>query len=139
MSDGEAIRARVLADFGKVDLAFPVLPARDIAAAEAFYRACGFATRGRWDDLGYLIMRLDLIELHFFSHASLDRFRSDHGAYLRVVDARALHERLSVLALPADGIPRLTPLEEKPWGMLEFALVDPDGNLLRIGQPSGSG
>lgn len=25
-------------------------------------------------------------------------------------------------------------LERKPWGMLEFAVVDPDGNLLRIGQ-----
>jgi catechol 2,3-dioxygenase-like lactoylglutathione lyase family enzyme len=135
VSDSEAIRARVLADFGKVDLAFPVLPARDIAATEAFYAACGFRTRGRWDDLGYLIVQRESMELHFFSHKALDRFRSDHGAYLRVADARALHDRLSELALPADGIPRLTALEEKPWGMLEFALVDPDGNLLRVGQP----
>jgi hypothetical protein len=25
-------------------------------------------------------------------------------------------------------------LEDKPWGLREFAIVDPDGNLLRIGQ-----
>jgi hypothetical protein len=25
-------------------------------------------------------------------------------------------------------------LEDKPWGLREFAVVDPDGNLLRIGQ-----
>jgi hypothetical protein len=25
-------------------------------------------------------------------------------------------------------------LENKPWGLREFAIVDPDGNLLRIGQ-----
>ena len=25
-------------------------------------------------------------------------------------------------------------LEDKPWGMREFAVIDPDGSLLRIGQ-----
>jgi hypothetical protein len=25
-------------------------------------------------------------------------------------------------------------LQDKPWGMREFAVVDPDGNLVRIGQ-----
>jgi len=24
-------------------------------------------------------------------------------------------------------------LEDKPWGLREFAVVDPDGNLLRVG------
>jgi hypothetical protein len=36
--------------------------------------------------------------------------------------------------LPRRGIPRQDVLEDKPWGMREFAVVDPDGNLLRIGQ-----
>jgi uncharacterized glyoxalase superfamily protein PhnB len=27
------------------------------------------------------------------------------------------------------------PPEDKPWGMREFAVVDPDGSLLRIGTP----
>ena len=25
-------------------------------------------------------------------------------------------------------------LEDKPWGLREFALVDPEGDLVRIGQ-----
>jgi hypothetical protein len=25
-------------------------------------------------------------------------------------------------------------IEDKPWGLREFAVIDPDGNLLRIGQ-----
>jgi hypothetical protein len=28
-------------------------------------------------------------------------------------------------------------LEDKPWGLREFAIVDPDGNLLRVGQIIG--
>jgi hypothetical protein len=32
------------------------------------------------------------------------------------------------------GIPRIDRLEDKPWCLKEFAIVDPDGNLLRIGQ-----
>jgi hypothetical protein len=36
--------------------------------------------------------------------------------------------------LPRKGIPRQDVLEDKPWGMREFAIVDPNGNLLRIGQ-----
>jgi catechol 2,3-dioxygenase-like lactoylglutathione lyase family enzyme len=134
VSDGEAVSARFMADFGKVDLAFPVLAVRDIGAAETFYASLGFGTKGRWDDLGYLIMHLARVELHFSSRPSLDRFRSDGSVFLRVADARAVHARLAALALPEEGVPRLTTLEEKPWGMLEFALVDPDGNLLRVGQ-----
>jgi uncharacterized glyoxalase superfamily protein PhnB len=27
------------------------------------------------------------------------------------------------------------PLAERPWGMREFAVIDPNGSLLRIGAP----
>ncbi len=37
--------------------------------------------------------------------------------------------------LPRVGIPRLEPVEDKPWRMREFALIDEDGNLVRIGRP----
>jgi hypothetical protein len=36
--------------------------------------------------------------------------------------------------LPNKGIPRMESLEDKPWGLREFAIIDTDGNLLRIGQ-----
>jgi hypothetical protein len=37
-------------------------------------------------------------------------------------------------SLPLRGIPRMDAIENKSWGMREFAIVDEDGNLLRIGQ-----
>ena len=39
--------------------------------------------------------------------------------------------------LAAEGIPRVTAPEDKPWGMREFALVDPSGNLIRVGHDLG--
>ena len=53
--------------------------------------------------------------------------------YWRVRDADQLYEEFARLDLPEKGIPRLTPPADQPWGMREFALVDPSGNLVRIG------
>ena len=35
---------------------------------------------------------------------------------------------------PHVGVPQMSDLENKPWGMLEFYLIDPNGSLLRVGQ-----
>ncbi|MFU1921534.1 class I tRNA ligase family protein, partial [Klebsiella pneumoniae] len=43
-------------------------------------------------------------------------------------------KQAAALGLGGQGIPRITVLEDQPWGMREFALIDPDGNLLRVGQ-----
>ena len=74
------------------------------------------------------------IELHFFTHTELVPAHSAAGCYIRVLDVQALHAACSASGLPEVGIPRVTRLEDKPWGLREFAIVDPDGNLLRIGQ-----
>jgi hypothetical protein len=71
--------------------------------------------------------------MHFFLARGLDPSKSDHACYLRVADADGFHEVCSVLSLPVSGIPRLTAPRDEPWGMREFTLVDPSGNLLRIG------
>ena len=55
-------------------------------------------------------------------------------AYLRPADVDALDAEWAALGLPAAGIPRLVRAEDKPWGMRELALIDPDGNLIRAGQ-----
>jgi uncharacterized glyoxalase superfamily protein PhnB len=46
-----------------------------------------------------------------------------------VEDAEALYSEFA-----AFGLVNLHPIEEKPWGMKEFAIIDPHGNLIRIGQ-----
>jgi catechol 2,3-dioxygenase-like lactoylglutathione lyase family enzyme len=114
--------------------ACPILPARDLAAAEAFWRKLGFDTR-RFDTEGYLIAGRDGVELHVFRHPALDPAANDAGAYLRVEDVDALGAEWAAAGLPAEGIPRLVPAGDTPWGMRELALIDPDGNLIRAGAP----
>ncbi|MCU0801964.1 MAG: VOC family protein [Rhodobacteraceae bacterium] len=116
----------------------PILPTRDVPAAEAFWQRLGFETEYR-DDAEYLLMKREGAEVHFFLHPALDPATNDHGAYLRPADIRALSAEWAALGLPATGVPRFMPVEEKPWGMAELALVDPDGNLIRAGQETPLG
>lgn len=116
----------------------PILPARDLGAARAFWAGLGFATV-YLDPAEYLLMKRDGAEVHFFAHPGLDPAQNDHGAYLRPADIRALHAEWAALGLSDTGIPRYIPLEDKPWGMAELAIIDPDGNLVRAGQETPLG
>ena len=118
------------------DLAIPVLPSRSVGDAVAFYRQLGFEGEVHsWG--GYAIVRRGSIELHFSEMPELDPAKSIAVCYLRVIDVESIYRAFSEAKLPAQGIPRQEMLEEKPWGLREFAMVDPDGNLLRIGQLIG--
>lgn len=110
----------------------PILPARDLTATETFWLRLGFRTIHRDDE--YLLMKREGAEVHFFLHEALDPARNDHGAYLRPSDLRALGAEWAAIGLPSHGIPRLEPVEDKPWGMAELVLIDPNGNLIRAGQ-----
>ena len=110
----------------------PILPCRDVGAAEAFWAPLGFVTVYR--DADYLLMTRDGAEVHFWRNPALDPAANDAGAYLRPSDIDALDAEWGALGLPDEGIPRLVRAEDKPWGMRELALVDPDGNLIRAGQ-----
>ena len=51
-----------------------------------------------------------------------------------MLNVDAHYKAMAQAKLPNKGIPRMDTLQVKPWGMKEFAVVDADGNLLRIGQ-----
>lgn len=113
-----------------MDVAIPLLASLDFDESLAFYSALGFATQGRFPD--YAIVRRDGFEIHFWK--CHDRAISEAtGCYLRVSDAAALHGEWKDAAGQAGG--RINLVEDKPWGMREFAVWDPHGNLLRVGQP----
>lgn len=116
------------------DLAIPTLPCRSVSATVAFYKRLGFDGGAHAYDSEYAILRRGAIELHFFTHASLVPAESSAGCYIRVRDVNEIFRAFSSSQLPRAGIPRMEALEDKPWGLREFAIVDPDGNLLRIGQ-----
>lgn len=115
------------------DRAIPILPAVAMDATLAFYRRLGFEAELASPAGDYAIAERGDLELHFFLHAALVPGESAFGCYWRVGDVDALYAEFSRLGLPRAGIPRLDRLEDKPWGMREFAIVDENGTLLRIG------
>ena len=116
------------------NIAIPVLPSRSLSDTLVFYRQLGFdgLIHGHGD---YAIVTRGPLELHFFTHRQLRPAESSAMCYLRVSDVDDIYRAFAAAELPRKGIPRMDALEDKPWGMREFAIVDPDGTLLRIGQP----
>lgn len=115
------------------DTAIPILPSRSVNDTLTFFRRLGF--EGKIHGYGdYAILARETVELHFFTHPELRPAESSAMCYIRVSDVESLYRAFVLAELPQRGIPRLDALEDKPWGMREFAIIDPDGNLLRIGQ-----
>jgi hypothetical protein len=113
----------------------PILITGDIPLSIREYKALGFDVDDSFVDQGYLIASLDAIELHLSLVAGLDPAANACACYIRTARVTELHETWHRSIASENGIPRLTIPEEKPWGMLEFALVDSTGNLIRVGQP----
>lgn len=116
------------------DQAIPVLPSRSLPRTIAFYEKLGFSGVLHASGSYAFVTRGDL-ELHFFPHPALQPRECYAGCYLRVADVDAMHAAFATAGLPRKGIPRLEPVEDKPWQMREFALLDEDGNLVKVGTP----
>lgn len=116
------------------DRAIPLLPAKSMAQTLAFYSRLGFACEVVAPNSAYAFANRGTLEVHFFLYEDLTPGDSSFGAYFRVNDVDALYREYAALGLPTGGIPRITPLEDKPWGMREFAVIDENGSLVRIGQ-----
>lgn len=109
----------------------PILPARNLADTRAFYEQLGFETVGWWPDTfgGYAILVKGDLEVHFFRFAELDPTKSYAQCYWRITDVDAFYDQIVRAGI------RVAAPEDKPWGMREMALGDPNGTLVRVGQP----
>lgn len=110
-----------------------ILPCRDLDVSERFYARLGFARdpgRETWQDSYRMLSRPDGARLHL--RLAEDGWvvpeRNPFGLYLYAEDVEALAAVVSAEIIGGDG-PRPT-----SWGMLEFALSDPDGALVRVGR-----
>lgn len=115
--------------------AVPILLSHDLFQTLAFLERLGFENRGAAGDVWqYLIVGRGDIELHFVEDPSVDPLHTAAMAYLYVDDAQALYEAWAPLVTPdpATGSRIVEPVDTD-YGMREFAVVDPSGNLLRIG------
>ena len=109
----------------------PILPTFDMRGTRAFYESLGFAA-GYHDDDYEILRRGDLV-VHLELQPDLDPERNRTSCYWRVPNADILYREFAVLRLPSSGIPSLTSPRDQPWGMREFTMRDPAGNLIRIG------
>lgn len=110
----------------------PKLPMRNKAATRSFYLdQLGFADIGSTDFEGYLLVKKDNVEIHFFEFKGLDPKENYGQVYIRTNDIETFYKSM------LDNNNSIHPaghLQAKPWGQKEFAMLDPDNNLLTFGQ-----
>ena len=108
----------------------PKLPMRNIELTKNFYeKKLMFKVLGNYAD--YLIVAKDQIEIHFFLFENLNPKENYGQVYIRTDEINEFYESLinnEVTIHPN------SPLQTKPWGQKEFALLDPDHNLLTFGE-----
>lgn len=108
----------------------PKLPMRDKNATRNFYiNKLGFQEIGDYE--GYLMVRKDNIEIHFFEFKELDPKENYGQVYIRI---HGIDDFYQTLLDNNIGIHPNGKLESKPWGQKEFSILDPDNNLLTFGQ-----
>jgi uncharacterized glyoxalase superfamily protein PhnB len=108
-----------------------VLPSLNLDESLAFAKQMGFELGHRYGD-DYAVVARDGMQLHYWACDNKE-VAENSGCYVRSVDVRALRAEFA-----ANGVERLCEAEVKPWGMLEFQVTDPSGNVLRFGQIAGS-
>src|SRR5262245_7970283 len=110
-----------------------ILPCNDLDVSERFYNRLGFVRRRESGDPDYRILSNGAGgNLHLTRAATgwLVRGQNPFGLYLYLKDvdgvASAFQYELSRRCRP----------EDKPWGMYELSMSDPDETLVRVGWPS---
>jgi len=100
-----------------------------VVTKDFYLNKLGFTEIGDYGD--YLMVRKDNVEIHFFEFKALDPNENYGQVYIRTNDIETLHDSLikNEVRIHTNG-----QLATKPWGMKEFALLDPDNNLLTFGQ-----
>jgi hypothetical protein len=110
----------------------PKLPMRNKTATRDYYiNKLGFKEFGNEDYDGYLMIQKDSIQIHFFEFKSLDPKANYGQVYIRTNAIENLYQSFLEQKL---SIHPAGHLQIKPWGQKEFAMLDPDNNLLTFGQ-----
>ncbi len=106
--------------------AVAIIPSENLGESQEFYERIGFNTTSAFPHQGYCILHDSKgasIHLTLVEPGWLDPKRNAHGVYFYAENVQELAESLGERA------------ETKPWGLIEFAITDPGGTLVRIGWP----
>ena len=110
----------------------PIVPVRNLDIALDRYRRLGFDARGYGGPERYGFADRGSVSIHLTEWAEHDPLRTAASVYLYVSDADALHAEWKALE---DLEGRLIAPRDTPYGLREFAYVDPDGTAHRVGSP----
>jgi hypothetical protein len=124
------------------DRMIPLLPCRSIDDQIAFYEALGFEVTYRQKAPNvYASVQRGAIELHFYVMKGYEPADSYSTCYVLVSDVDRLYTdfraglKRSLGRVPSRGIPRIGALKDMSYGVRQFLMTDPGGNIIRIGQP----
>ncbi len=108
--------------------AAPTLASLDMDQTIQFYtEKLGF--RLDWHDANYGIVVRDPIQIHFWKTDNAI-FPQNTSCYIYVQGVDQLYTEFKAIGV----IHPNGHLEDKPWGMREFSILDIHGNLIRFGQ-----
>jgi len=127
--------------------AYPSLPVRDVARSVEFYRD-KIGIPARHQEQGFAILSRDHIELHLWASddeswrtrkaekpivSGTESFIAGTASCrIRVEGLEQLYQTLRPLGVVHDN----APISDQPWGDRDFAIVDPDGNLVTFFEPA---
>lgn len=110
----------------------PKLPMRNKQQTLEFYVGLmGFQVYGSAAYEDYLMLFRDKVQLHFFKFSELDPLSNYGQVYIRTSEIRDLYQSFQEGGVPIHPNGHL---QRKPWGMIEFSVLDPDHNLLTFGE-----
>jgi hypothetical protein len=108
----------------------PIVPVRNLDIALDRYRRLGFDARAYEGPERYGFVDRGSVSIHLSEWDEHDPLRTAASLYFYVSDADAVYAEWKALE-DLDG--RLIAPRDTPYGLREFAYVDPDGTLHRIG------
>lgn len=120
----------------------PLLPCSSIDDQIAFYETLGFEVTYRQKAPNvYAALQRGGIEMHFFVMKGYDPAASYSTCYVMVADIDPLYAdfrarlKQALGRVPTRGIPRIGALGDMSYGVRQFLMTDPGGNIIRFGQP----
>lgn len=120
----------------------PILPCRSIDDQLAFYEAIGFEVTYRQKAPNvFAAVRRGPIELQFFVLKDYPPADNYSTCYVLTADVDRLYTdfrdglKRALGRVPSRGIPRVGALNDMSYGVRQFVMTDPGGNMIRIGQP----
>lgn len=113
-----------------IQKAIPQLPSLDLKRSQQFYEQnLTFKLKRNYPD--FMILEKDGIEIHFWL-CDNPEIPQNSSIYFHVTEIQDLYEHCERVGI----VHPKAHLEDKPWGLKEFSVLDVDGNLLKFGQLS---